>query len=175
MKKLATLFVLVLLLGLLAACHPARTRLLPVQNTIYGSPSMQNIERSIMVGASKDGWAVESKPGVVSAAFHISSMPASVAKPFLESRESAEDGMLAPCPPSDEPCYQRNTKISEPFFSEERIVYVNISYDTNAYKIKYADSKNMGFDLESDSVYEIYSQLVYRLDRAIQAELTAAY
>lgn len=175
MKKLATLFVLLLLAGLLCGCHPARTRLLPVQNTIYGSPSMQSIERSILLGATKEGWAVEPEVGVVNAAFHISSKPASIIKPVLESRESAQDGALAPCPPSDEPCYQRNTKITEPFFSEERIVYVNISYDTNAYKIKYADSKNMGFDSESDSVYEMYSQLVNRLDRAIQAELTAAY
>lgn len=175
MKKLATLFVLLLSLGLLFGCHPARTRLLPVQNTIYGSPSMQSIERSILIGASKEGWAVEPKPGVVNAAFHISSKPASMVKPVLQSRESAEDDTLYPCPPADEPCFQRNTKITEPFFSEERIVYISISYDTNAYKIKYTDSKNMGFDSDSDSVYGLYSQLVSRLDRAIQAELTAAY
>lgn len=175
MKKLVTLLVLLLLLGLLAGCQSARTRLLPVQNTIYGSPSMQSVERSILLGASKAGWVVESEPGVVYAIFHMSSRPYTIDEPRLKNPVLDQDETVYPCPPFEQPCYQRNSEITEPFYTDERIVYVAISYSTDAYKINYADSKNMGFDAASDSIYDVYMQLVKKLDRAIQAELTAAY
>ena len=175
MKKLVTLLVLLLLLGLVAGCQSARTRLLPVQSPIYGSPSMQNIERCVLVGASKAGWAVEAEPGVVYAAFRMSSRPYSEYEPRLQNPALDQGDTIYPCPPSDQPCYQRNSEITEPFYTKERIIYVTISYNTQAYKINYADSKNLGFDAESDSIYDIYMQLVKKLDRAIQAELTAAY
>lgn len=175
MKKLVTLLVLLLLMGMLAGCQPMRTRLLPVQNTIYGSPSMQNIERSIMSGASKMGWAVEAEPGVVYAAYRNSSKPYSAYEPRVERPEMDQNGEIQPYAAVAQPFYERNTELTEPFYTDERIIYVTISYNNNAYKINYADSKNMGFDPNSDSIYYMYGQLVDQLDRAIQAELTANY
>lgn len=173
MKKLVILFIIVLSLGLLVGCHTPRTRLLSVQNSIYGTPTLDSIERSIVKGAANAGWAVETEPGVVHAYFIFSSRPITMNEPKLRNPALPQEGYEGPDPAL--PNCERNTENYEPFYTSNRMLYVTISYNAYNYRIEYADSKNMGFDDESDSIGKVYPQLVKKLDRAIQAELVQAY
>lgn len=159
MKRLTILFIVLMSLVLLAGCQSPRTRVIALENNIYGTPPLESVETSIIRGASNAGWAVNPEPGVVYAAFRLSS------RPYGAANETNSQNAV----------YERNTEITEPFYTDERIIYVAITYDVHNYRIEYADSKNMGFEPESDSINNIYQPLVKKLDRSIQAELVAAY
>lgn len=174
MKKLVILLILLLPLALLAGCDTPRTRLLSMQNTVYGNPPLQNIERSIVLGASNAGWAVEpDQNNVVHAAYRFSS----------EARKVLDENPREPVPGREndpktvlEWLFAAKNNGSTDFIrTTERIVYVTISYSGTSYRIDYANSVNMGFDADSDSIFNTYNEVVKKLDRSIQAELISAY
>lgn len=168
MKKFTILLILLLPLVLLAGCETPRTRLVPVNNTIYGTPSLQTVEQAIIVGAAKMGWVTERGQGnVVHAVYRMSSRPWEVFEdnPRNTTPEGSPKTLL-------QWIFERkNDGSANEFLTDEQIVYVIISYDNRSYRIDYEYSENMGFDDVSDSIYNTYPPLVQSLDRAIQGEL----
>lgn len=165
MKKFTMLLILLLPFVLLTGCETPRTRLQPVSNTVYGTQSLQTVEKAILVGAAKAGWVTEKGKGnVVHAVYRMSSRP----------WDTFEDNPRNTMPGGTSKTLlqwifeRKNGGSANEFLTDEQIVYVIIGYNAKSYRIDYEYSENMGFDDESDSIFNTYLPVVKELDRSIQ-------